>query len=72
MVQAVNLAVKDHAAMLKEVETLEPVTVEAFGQGININDWADLLCWGNTTIPPGFDLRGRFGHPLLGLMITSR
>ncbi len=26
MVQAVNLAVKDHAAMLKEVETLEPVT----------------------------------------------
>jgi GTP cyclohydrolase III len=65
MVQAVNLAVKDHAAMLKEIETLEPVTaagtaacsstvedatVEAFGQGININDWADLLYWGNTTI----------------------
>ncbi len=59
MVQAGNLAAKGHVAMLKEMETLEPVTAAgtapssstvddavatAFGQEFNINDWADLLC----------------------------
>lgn len=64
---------REHAAIVNEVETLKTViaagtapcssiakddAIAAFGQGFNINIWADLLCWGNTTCTPGFDFEG--------------
>ena len=55
MVRAGNLAAKGHKAMLDEIENL-PVVERGGEEGLGfIENWADLLSWGDGMGGSGFE-----------------